>query len=613
VAHRYPGALTHAVRSPVTVLRRLHIRTRPRLAAALVAVLAIGAAIAGAPAFGARGEDGRPNIVFVLTDDQEWASMKVMPTVRRELRRKGVTMKRLYAQFPLCCPARATLLTGQYAHNHGVLSNKAPDGGFGVFHDRHNGNSLNDWLQAAGYRTGYIGKFLNQYAIPDEYGGVPTTVPAGWDDWRVLAPSKAQYFDYTLNQNGSLRDYGEEEADYSTDRFTDKARRFIRTSKRRDRPFFLMLAYAAPHSGGAGVPGRACSRAALPAPRHQGTLKKREHGNRKKFRFPPSFNEAQIFDKPTPIADQPRLSGGRISAIKRKRLCAWESLLAVDEGVGEVLTQLRRKQLLRDTYIVYTSDNGILRGEHRLPDQKRLLYEESARVPLVVRGPGIPRGAVSRDVVANADITATILDLTGVSPGLTQDGTTLLPSLKNPDLEHGRAILLEAYAGIPVTGVRTSRYLYTEWDTGGTAPELELYDTLADPYQMRNLAHEPAYAGVLSALAAQRDALIDCDGQECYLAPSGAVTVTGKGKGRGCLREPVVARFTSPQESQVVKVSFGVGARTRRDAATPFEATLDYAQLRRALPKPGKVVARATFADGRRLAVSARAKACPKR
>ena len=147
-------------------------------------------------------EQARPNIVVLFTDDQETASMRVMRTVNKEMKRKGTTMKRFYASFPLCCPSRATMLTGQYAHNHGVLSNQAPDGGYGVFNELHGDNNLALWMQGAGYSTAYIGKFLNEYAEPDEYGTVPSDVPRGWDDWRVLAPSKAEYFGYRLNRYG---------------------------------------------------------------------------------------------------------------------------------------------------------------------------------------------------------------------------------------------------------------------------------------------------------------------------------------------------------------------------------------------------------------------------
>ena len=158
--------------------------------------------------------------------------MRVMKTVGKEMKRKGVTMKRYFDNFPLCCPSRSTLLTGQYAHNHHVLSNSPPDGGYGVFNELHGDNYLPLWLQAAGYRTSYVGKYENGYAEPDEYGTVPTDVPRGWDDWHVLAPSRAQYFNYTLNQNGTLRQYTSAEEDYSTDVFTKKAKRFIRANAR---------------------------------------------------------------------------------------------------------------------------------------------------------------------------------------------------------------------------------------------------------------------------------------------------------------------------------------------------------------------------------------------
>ena len=227
--------------------------------------------------------------------------MRVMKTVGKEMKRKGVTMKRYFDNFPLCCPSRSTLLTGQYAHNHHVLSNSPPDGGYGVFNELHGDNYLPLWLQAAGYRTSYVGKYENGYAEPDEYGTVPSDVPRGWDDWHVLAPSRAQYFNYTLNQNGTLRQYTSAEEDYSTDVFTKKAKRFIRANAKASTPFYLELGYAAPHGGGGGDPGRSCNRAAVPAPRDLGTLKG-------KFRntLPPSFNEADVSDKPRTVAEKAR-------------------------------------------------------------------------------------------------------------------------------------------------------------------------------------------------------------------------------------------------------------------------------------------------------------------
>ena len=254
--------------------RSSSIRRRPQNAAATVALLC------GVPLVLAAGPQGegpssaraqappaaKPNIIVLLTDDQENGSMRVMKTVNKEMKGKGVTLKNYYDNFPLCCPARTTILTGQYAHNLKVLSNNPPDGGYGVFNELHGDNYLPLWLQAAGYQTSYIDKFENGYAEPDEYGTTPTDVPNGWSDWHVLAPSRAQYFNYTLNNNGVLRQYTDREEDYSTDVFTKKAKRFVRNNAKASTPFYLQLGYAAPHGGGGGDPGRSCNRAAVPAP-----------------------------------------------------------------------------------------------------------------------------------------------------------------------------------------------------------------------------------------------------------------------------------------------------------------------------------------------------------
>ena len=186
----------------------------------------------------------------------------------------------------------------------------------------------------------------------------------------------------------------------------------------------------------------------------------------------------------------------------------------------------------------FLSDNGFLRGEHRIRDNKRYLYEESARVPFIARGPGIPHNESSDDVVVNADLTSTVLELSGASPGLVQDGQSLIPSLQNPKSERARAILFEAYAGSQILGVRTSRYLYTEWDgdKNPSNPERELYDTYADPYQLTNLAGDPGYASVVDELGDELDQLIDCAGDSCRGAPSGSLSFSTGGTGKnGCV------------------------------------------------------------------------------
>jgi arylsulfatase A-like enzyme len=578
------------------------------LALGAIVVLALGAHAAKPSIAGAQAT-AKPNIIVLLTDDQESRSMRVMKIVGKELKRKGVTLKRFYDNFPLCCPARTTLLTGQYAHNHHVLSNQPPDGGYGVFNELHGDNYLPLWLQAAGYQTSYIGKFENGYAEPDEYGTVPTDVPKGWNDWHVLAPSRAQYFNYTLNENGHLTQWTDAEDNYSTDVFTNKARRFIRANARTASPFYLELGYAAPHGGGGGDPGRSCNRAAVPAPRHLSTLK-----GKFKNTLPPSFNEADVSDKPTTVAEKQPLTPGQISDTLRKRRCAWESLLAVDESVGALVNEIQRDGIKKNTYIFFLSDNGFLRGEHRIRDNKRYLYEESARVPFIARGPGIPHGESSADVVVNADLTSTILQLSGASPGLVQDGQSLMPNLLNPKLENGRAILFEAYAGEQILGVRTSRYLYTEWDgdTNPLLPQKELYDTYADPYQLNNLANDPAYLTTVLELGDELDQLIDCAGADCRTAPTGSLTFTNGGVGKnGCVLPPVTAKFTSPDENRIVGVSFRAGkVAVGDDTVAPFEIAIPEQALRDELPKAATVTAQALFSDGRRLGLTADLTAC---
>ncbi len=591
-------------------------RSWPRVLAAGGAALALAGSVAlglsvpaaQPPSAGAQTTP-KPNIIVLLTDDQEARSMRVMKIVGKELKRKGVTMKRFYDNFPLCCPSRSTILTGQYAHNHKVLSNQPPDGGYGVFNELHGDNNLPLWLQAAGYRTSYVGKFLNGYAEPDEYGTVPSDVPQGWDDWHVLAPSRAQYFGYTLNHNGSLQQYTEAEEDYSTDVFTNKARRFIRENARTATPFFLELGYAAPHGGGGGEPGRSCNRAAVPAPRHLATLKG-------KFRttLPPSFNEADVSDKPTTVSEKQPLTPGQISDTLRKRRCAWESLLAVDESVGALIKEIKRDGVKKNTYIFFLSDNGLLRGEHRIRDNKRYVYEESARVPFIARGPGIPHGKSSEDVVVNADLTATITQLSGATPGLEPDGQSLMPRLLDPRGESGRAILFEAYAGEQILGVRTSRYLYTEWDgdTNPVLPQRELYDTYADPYQLNNLAKDPAYLPVVLQLGDELKRLIKCAGADCRTAPTGLLGFSNGGVGKnGCMFPPVTAQFQGSDEDKIVGVSFRAGRfAVGDDTEPPFEIAIPDSALRDELPEPAEVVARALYDDGRRFALTADVRVC---
>jgi N-acetylglucosamine-6-sulfatase len=440
----------------------------------------------------AAGRGKKPNVVVVMTDDQDARSLRVMGAVKRQLQRKGTTFRNAFATFPLCCPSRATFLTGQYAHNHGVLSNTPPDGGFEAFRDA---RTLATSMKRAGYRTGWIGKYLNGYG---SRGNNRRYIPPGWDEWRAPVGQVNRLYDYTLNENGHLRDYGSEPRDYQTDVFARKAARFIRRSARRPKPFFLTVATGPPHSEGGRTPGSLNPR---PARRHKDRFRQA------RLPDPPSFNEANVSDKPAFVRNRPRLDREqrrRLTLRYRGRLA---SLLAVDDAVDEIIRQLREERELGGTVVIFTSDNGFLLGEHRL-FAKTALYEESIRVPLIARGPGFGRGAKRSQPTGNVDLAPTILDLAGARPGRAMDGGSLLPLARSPSVGADRDILLE---NLKSTGIRTRRFMYAEHPGG----ERELYDLAADPFQLRSRHDDPAFRRVREQLADRLSSLRDCSGSAC--------------------------------------------------------------------------------------------------
>ncbi len=443
-----------------------------------------------------------PNVLVVFTDDQDAASLKVMSQVQRQLVDKGTNFTNALVSLPQCCPSRATLLSGQYAHNNGVFDNNPPHGGYSAFNGS---NDLPVWLQAAGYRTAWVGKYLNGYGNPGQ-GTDPLEIPPGWTDW--VAPAnhtEYQMYGYTLNENGVLHEYGAGPRNYQTDVLARHAASVIRAGAADAKPFFLTVAPLAPHEEGGKLNARPNAlRNPRPAPRDFGRFASRP------LPRPPSFNERWDGDKSTVVTSQPRLgraAKAKLTKIYRSRL---ESLLAVDDMVGRLVGTLRRTGQLDNTLIVFTSDQGFLLGEHHLVGKNRL-YEEALHVPLVIRGPGVTPGATVDRLVANVDLAPTIVGVTGATAGLPMDGWSLMPMAHGgPPAKH-RPLLLELLHGGRFSGVRTNRFAYLDFGKRG----IELYDLTKDPYQLHNLAGDPSAASPQARLSHVLDRLRRCAGPTC--------------------------------------------------------------------------------------------------
>jgi N-acetylglucosamine-6-sulfatase len=539
-------------------------RSRRLFALALSLAMLVGA---GTPtASEAKRARKKPNIVVLMTDDQDSASMRIMRQTRRLIGNRGVTFANNFATLPLCCPSRATFLTGQYAHNHGVIWNWAPEGGFNKLDHT---NTLPLWLQRAGYFTAQIGKYLNEYGQKTD----PHLIPPGWNEWRAMIyPTSYRYYDFTMNLNGALRSYGAPKHEYpfgtgphNTDVLTSMARRFIkrraRCSKRRAhsrsrkvrarcrkrrararKPFFLWLNTNAPHTTFSRYEGspRHEGAPAVPLPRHAKVFADSP------LPRPPNFNERDVSDKPLIpyAANFPPLTQAKIDELTAQHRGRWGSLLGVDELVAKLLRTLRRTGQLKNTLFIYTSDNGWMLGQHRMAKYKYVPYEESIRVPLLMRGPGVRRGGTATDLAANVDLAPTILDAAGATPGKPQDGISLLPIARTaprgnepPPARPSRHVLLQTFpqprgeAGALAfyAGIRTERYKYLEWTYGtfdpgffvdGVTGAYELYDLERDPFELVSRHADPAYAQVRDALRLELKRFRGCSGPSCHITGS---------------------------------------------------------------------------------------------
>ncbi len=491
----------------------------PRILCALAALLP---ALLALPAPAGAAADARPNVVVLMTDDQTVEDLRAMPQTVSLLGSQGVTFDRSYVSYPVCCPSRATYLSGQYAHNHGVLGLYPPTGGYGRFDAA---ESLPVWLERSGYHTAHVGKYMNGYGTD-----TPDDPPPGWSEWfGAVGSSTYRMWGFTLNENGERTTYGspfdEDPGMYQTDVLTDHAVGVIERQAARTAPLFLSVAFLAPHHEGDSV--RLLSgHLVRAAPRHIGKLAARP------FPVPRAFNEADVSDKPPFLRRRPRLSRAQIDRVARNWQDRQESLLAVDEAVGRIVDALRRSGTLEDTWIVFTSDNGFMQGEHRVPSGKMLPYDPSTQVPLLVRGPGLPAGAHSRELVGNVDLAPTVLELARAEShvGKTLDGRSLLPYAFDPSLTSDRPLLHETGGsrfsrardqdvfGAPAIkqlltykAIRTSRWLYVRYRGGAR----ELYDLHRDPGQLRSLHAEPRLAGVRARLGQTLAALSACYGDDC--------------------------------------------------------------------------------------------------
>ncbi len=471
---------------------------------AVLGVLAIAPQATGPSAADAAGPRPRPNVVVLMTDDQTLRSMRALPRTRTLVGNQGARFANSFVSNPRCCPSRATFLTGQYSHNNGVLTNGPPIGGWQRL--RGTSNWLPTWLRGAGYRTVHVGKFLNHYGLDD-----PTEVPPGWDEWYgTVDPTTYRYYGYTVNENGALRTYGRDRDPrfYSTDFTGQRSARIVERLAPAAQPFFLSVAFLAPHTGS---PHEPVDPAGLGTP----AIAERHRGAFASSALPRggAFNEADVSDKP-PFLRRARLRPARIAAIEalyRQRL---ESLLAVDQAVEQIVAALRDSGELDNTLIVFTSDNGYLAGEHRLPHGKAKAYDPSIRVPLMIRGPGVPAGSQPRQMVVNADLAPTILDAARATAGRVLDGRSLLPLARDPALGANRPVLVEIAkgAGMLTTAIRTRRWMYAEHVNGAS----EFYDMAADPHQLRSLHASPALAPVRAALARRLARLRSCRGSACW-------------------------------------------------------------------------------------------------
>jgi N-acetylglucosamine-6-sulfatase len=445
---------------------------------------------------------GKPNILFIMTDDQPTDTIRAMPQVSSQVRDKGITLRNTYVSQSLCCPSRASILRGQYPHNTGVISNGPPNGGVEAF--RATGDeddAIGEWLQKQGYTTALIGKYMNGYDASYK--------PPGWSYWYAMASASTP--GKKVNDNGDVVDLAGKPGS-NFDHTKAKAMDYLdrNTDQSSDGPFALFFWTNKPHLPAGGYANRYAD------------LYSKAH-----LDPPPSFNEADVSDKPRWVQNL-----GRISSQERAQLGEWHrnqlrSVRELDDAVGAMLGLLTDRRKLRNTYVVFTTDNNTHMGEHRYfyrLGAKNTAYEEAANVLMYVRGPGIPAGSTSNRLVLNNDLAPTFVRIADGTPPAFVDGRSLLPLWRNKASSWRTAIMNEhpihdPYVAPPYHAIMTQRYTYVEYHTTG---EKELYDRAVDPYELESKHDDPAYADTMAALSQRLHALEGCKADACQTAENGS-------------------------------------------------------------------------------------------
>jgi N-acetylglucosamine-6-sulfatase len=489
----------------------------------VIALAVVVGSTGGAPPAAAAAQ--APNIVVIQTDDQAFATLnaRTMPNVVQLIGGQGTTFTDNIVTTPLCCPSRASLLTGQYAHNHGTRSNHP---GYGSLKDP--GNVLPVWLQRAGYVTAHVGKFLNGYknTVPE------LQVAPGWTEWHTdVDPDR--FYDYDLSVNGTRVHFGTGNSDYLTRVLNRKAVNLINRYVPRSRPLYLQVDHKPPHKGTPDRTGR-CPDAPVPDQIDQGLFLNQP------LPRPPSFNEADMSDKPAFMQRRNPLASSEVNAIQNRYRCELASLRGVDRGVGQIYRALQGAGELQNTVLIFTSDNGFFHGEHRISAGKALPYEEALRVPLLIRVPpqlnaGATPVAQAGQAVGNIDLAPTVLDFAGATACSSakcrvMDGRSLRGLIRG-DLAgwpQERGVLVEfanerdtasatstcAYEGIRVRARSHVKHVSVPNSSGlcQSANTREHYHLTPDPFQLQSLIGTTADQQTQVELANRLADLRDCAG-----------------------------------------------------------------------------------------------------